>query len=260
MLNNYNDEYQNIAVNQKGSKLTITLNNPKVHNRLSSADIDYLIDVLAKVDLDYSIQVLVLTGAGKSFCAGFDINELDGMADKATLPKFDVLTDKMEQSRCATICAVNGGVYGGGVDLALACDFRVVINTAELLMPAARIGLHYYPSGIRRYVSRLGVASTKRLLLCADSVKSDQLVDIGFADELVAPEEFISSVDVLGQQIQGNAPLAVEGMKLAINTYGNSQVDEEQVYAAYKLALQSNDFKVGIQSVINKSKPEFKRD
>ena len=77
-------------------------------------------------------------------------------------------------------------MFGGATDLALACDFRVGVHGMVLRMPAARIGLHYYPSGLRRYVSRLGVSAAKRLFLLAETLPADELLRIGYLDRCVA--------------------------------------------------------------------------
>lgn len=254
-----NSSTNSILVAVEGSRLTVTLNNPAVHNRLSAADIDFLLQVIALVNQDTAIRVVVLTGTGKTFCSGFDLSELDGLAEEAKLPHFDQLTEQWEQLRCPSICALNGGVYGGAIDLALACDFRVMVDSAVLRMPAASIGLHYYPSGIRRYVSRLGMAAAKRLLLSAESVSAEALAALGFADELVPVEMLASCVNERAQVLQDNAPLAVEGMKQAINLYANAQVDDQQVHASFARAIGSVDFKAGVQSVKLKTRPVFKR-
>jgi len=230
-----------------------------VHNRLSGHDIACLRDLLLKVNEDTDIRVVVLTGTGNSFCAGFDLAELSGLASEARLPDFDKLSDELEHLRCPTVCAVNGGVYGGAIDLALACDFRIGVTGCKVLMPAAGIGLHYYPMGIRRYVSRLGMAASKRLLLCAEPVRGEALLHIGFLDEMHPPAEFIARVDELAGRLQTNAPLAVEGMKHAINLYANAQVDDAPVLASFQHALASADFKAGVRSVGTKVPPVFKR-
>ena len=77
---------------------------------------------------------------------------------------FEAIVNRLEDLALPTICRLNGGVYGGSTDLALACDFRIGVDSGEMFMPAARLGLHYYKSGIMRYVSRLGVDNAKRLL------------------------------------------------------------------------------------------------
>ena len=248
-----------VLVEREGSRLTVTLDNPAVHNRLAGEDIACLREIFAGVNDDVDIRVLVLTGSGKSFCAGFDLGELVGLAADARLPDFDKLSDELEHLRCPTICALNGGVYGGAIDLALACDFRIGVTGCQLLMPAARIGLHYYPKGIRRYVSRLGMAVSKRLLLFAESFKGEALLEIGFLDEIHSAENFSDRVNELAAAIQGHAPLAVEGMKHAINLYANAHVDDAAVQASFQKALASPDFKAGGQSIRSKTPPGFKR-
>jgi len=249
-----------ISLCQQGSRLTITLDNPAVHNRLSGADIDCLRRVITNVNDDTGIRVVVLTGSGNSFCAGFDVGELGGLANNAQLPHFDKLTDELEQLRCPSICALNGGAYGGAIDLALACDFRIGVTGCQLLMPAARIGLHYYPNGIRRYVSRLGMAASKRLLLCAEPIRGEALLDIGFLDEMHPPAEFSARVQELAGRLQDHAPLAVEGMKHAINLYANAQVNDASVHASFQKALESGDFKAGVKSISLKVQPVFRRE
>jgi len=248
-----------VALCRQGSRLTITLDNPAVHNRLSGHDIACLRKVLPEINEDTDIRVVVLTGTGNSFCAGFDLAELSGMAGEARLPDFDKLSDELEHLRCPTLCALNGGVYGGAIDLALACDFRIGVSGCKLLMPAARIGVHYYPAGIRRYVSRLGMAAAKRLLLCAEPLRGEALLSIGFLDEIHPPAEFGARVNELAERLQSNAPLAVEGMKHAINLYANAQVDDASVRKSFQQALASADFRAGVQSLGSKEPPPFKR-
>jgi len=250
---------QCVSLRRQGPRLTVTLDNPAVHNRLSEGDIAGLRDLFVTVNEDTDVRVLVLTGAGKSFCAGFDLGELRGLAEEARLPDFDKLSDELESLRCPTICALNGGVYGGAIDLALACDFRIGVAGCQLFMPAAGIGLHYYPSGIRRYVSRLGMAASKRLLLAAETLRGEALLHIGFLDEMHPPVEFEARVNELADTLQNHAPLGVEGMKQAINLYANAQIEDAAVRAAFHRALASSDFRVGVQSVGSKTKPKFNR-
>ena len=126
-----------------------------------------------------------------------------------------------------TICRLNGGVYGGSTDLALACDFRIGVDTAEMFMPAARLGLHYYKSGIRRYVSRLGVDNAKRLFLTAEKIGAAEMLRIGYLTAMVPPEALDEEVDRLAAVLAGNAPVAMRGMKRAINEFARGKLDEE---------------------------------
>src|ERR1700753_2336784 len=155
-----------------GARATIRLNRPKHLNRLQPDDLDTLMQHFDRIEADPAIRVLVLTGTGRAFSAGYDLNSV---ADRATSAEeqpsagsaFEVVVNRLEDLGVPTICRLNGGVYGGSTDLALACDFRIGIDTCEMFMPAARLGLHYYKSGIARYVARLGLDNAKRLFLTA---------------------------------------------------------------------------------------------
>ena len=177
----------------KGARATIRLNRPKHLNRLQSEDLGDLMKLFDRIEADAAIRVLVLTGTGRAFSAGYDLNSV---ADRATSAKeqqsagsaFEVVVDRLEDLGVPTICRLNGGVYGGSTDLALACDFRIGVDTAEMFMPAARLGLHYYKSGIARYVSRLGVDNAKKLFLTAQKITAPEMLRIGYLTAMV-PEE-----------------------------------------------------------------------
>ena len=141
-----------------GPLAVITLNRPTHRHRLHAADLVVLKDHLSRIDADPAIRVAVLqsdaTAANGVFCAGYHIGEHGAEADDAT---FAQIVDMLEDLRPPTLCALSGDVYGGATDLVLACDFTIAVDTVRMRMPAAALGLHYYPSGIVRYVSRLGV-------------------------------------------------------------------------------------------------------
>ena len=149
-------------------RATITLNRPQHANRLHREDLLALQAHISALAADPLLRVVVLTGNGPHFCAGFNLQEL-GQADAAGADPqlFEHTVDALEALPVPTIARLNGGVFGGATDLALACDFRVGVQGMRLRMPAARIGLHYYASGLQRYVSRLGLAAAKRLFLLA---------------------------------------------------------------------------------------------
>src|SRR5690606_30809646 len=98
---------------------------------------------------------------------------------------FGETVDLIEKARPITIAAVNGGAYGGGTDLCLACDFRIGIPESNMFMPAAKLGLHFYPGGMSRYVSRLGLNQAKRLFLTAQKINAQEMLAIGFLTEVV---------------------------------------------------------------------------
>jgi enoyl-CoA hydratase/carnithine racemase len=152
---------------------------------------------------------------------------------------------------------LNGGVYGGSTDLALACDFRIGIESCEMLMPAARLGLHYYPSGIRRYVSRLGVAAAKKLFLTAQKVDAAEMLRIGYLDALVPAGELDVAVDALAAILAANAPNAIRGMKRAINEIARASFDEDAARRRHQDSLRGEEIKEGIAAFAEKRKPDF---
>src|ERR671936_1310891 len=159
-----------------GARASIRLNRPRHLNRLQAEDLGELLKLFDRVESDPAIRVLVLTGTGRAFSAGYDLNSV---AERAASAKeqpsagsaFEVVVNRLEDLGVPTICRLNGGVYGGSTDFALACDFRIGVDTSEMFIPAARLGLHYYKSGIARYVSRLGVDNAKKLFLTAQKIE-----------------------------------------------------------------------------------------
>ncbi len=146
--------------------------------------------------------MLVLTGTGRAFSAGYDLNSVAERAVSANEQQsagsaFEVVVNRLEDLGVPTICRLNGGVYGGSTDLALACDFRIGVDTAEMFMPAARLGLHYYRSGIKRYVTRLGVDNAKKLFLTAQKISAPEMLRIGYLTAMVPEETLDEEVDKL---------------------------------------------------------------
>src|SRR3954451_295338 len=204
-----------------GARATIRLNRPKHLNRLQAEDLGELIKLFDRVEADPAIRVLVLTGTGRAFSAGYDLNSVAERAVSASEQQsagsaFEVVVNRLEDLGVPTICRLNGGVYGGSTDLALACDFRIGVDACEMFMPAARLGLHYYKSGIKRYVSRLGVDNAKKLFLTAEKIDAAEMLRIGYLTALVPAEALDEEVDRLAAILAGNAPRAMAGMKRAI--------------------------------------------
>src|ERR1700744_2242560 len=158
------------VLERDGARATIRLNRPQHLNPLQADDLDVLLKLFAEIEADPALRVLVLTGTGRAFSAGYDLNSVAERATSDTEQKsagsaFEAVVNRLQDIGIPTIGRLNGGVYGGSTDLALACDFRIGVDTCEMFMPAARLGLHYYKSGIRRYVSRLGADNATKMFL-----------------------------------------------------------------------------------------------
>ena len=168
----------------EGGIATITLNRPAQRNKLENGDLQLLLEHFEAVERDPSVRVLVLTantsGQPKPvFCAGFDIGGFDENGHGSTF--FEQIPDRLASLRPVTVCALNGSVYGGATDIVLACDLRVGLEGIEWRMPATALGLHYYPSGLQRYVSRFGVLAAKRAFLTARPFGMAQLQALGLS-------------------------------------------------------------------------------
>lgn len=245
-----------------GARATIRLNRPQHRNRLQSEDLGDLLKLFDRIEADPAIRVLVLTGTGRSFSSGYDLNSV---ADRATSENeqpsagsaFEVVVNRLEDLGVPTICRLNGGVYGGSTDLALACDFRIGVDTAEMFMPAARFGLHYYPSGIKRYVSRLGVDNAKMLFLTAQRITAPEMLRIGYLTAMVPAESLDEEVDKLATILAGNAPLAMRGMKRAINEFARGRLDEQAADRRHRESMRSTEIKEGIKALAEKRPPRF---
>ncbi|MCA1477999.1 MULTISPECIES: enoyl-CoA hydratase/isomerase family protein [Bradyrhizobium] len=245
-----------------GARATIRLNRPKHLNRLEAEDLDELTRLFDRVEADPDIRVLVLTGTGRAFSAGYDLNSVAERAVSAGEQQsagsaFEAVVNRLEDLGVPTICRLNGGVYGGSTDLALACDFRVGVDTAEMFMPAARLGLHYYPSGIKRYVTRLGVDNAKKLFLTAQKIDAPEMLRIGYLTTMVPLEFLDEEVDTLAAILAGNAPQAMRGMKRAINEFARGELDEGAADRRHRDSMRGDEIKEGIKAFADKRAPRF---
>jgi len=241
----------------QGKVAVITLNNPESANRLTVDDLETLQAHISNVNKTSEISVLVLKSTGKYFCSGFDITSLDESAKEKSL-MFEVVVNAVEDCRPITIASVQGGVYGGATDLVLACDFRVGSQSADMLMPAAKLGIHFYQRGLMRYVSRLGVDTAKRLLLTAEKIESAEMKEIGFLTELVPHEDLDQAVKALTEQLMLMAPLAILGMKKHLNRIASNTLNIDELNDDVARAQNSEDLQEGRKAWAEKRAPVFK--
>jgi enoyl-CoA hydratase/carnithine racemase len=245
-----------------GARATIRLNRPRHHNRLEADDLGVLLKLFDRIEADPALRVLVLTGTGRSFSSGYDLGSVAERAVSANEQQsagsaFEVVVNRLEDLAVPTICRINGGVYGGSTDLALACDFRIGVDSAEMFMPAARLGLHYYKSGIARYVSRLGADNAKMLFLTAQKIAAPEMLRIGYLTAMVPMEMLDAEVDKLATILGGNAPAAMAGMKRAINEFAHGKLDEAAADQRHRDSMRGAEIKEGIKAFAEKRPPKF---
>ena len=221
------------------------LNSPKSKNALKSEDMLLIRDILER-EAKSEIYALIISGKGNVFCSGADFSELISIIgtnrQDQELQSNDMskLCDSIQNFPHPTVCALNGSAYGGGVEIACACDFRISVSNIEIIIPPAKIGIHYHPSGIRRFLNIFGQAVTKKLLLTATKMSEKELKDVGFFDQIIGDgEDVIEKAHSFIKQCKELSSEAVSGMKLSINDIIMDSVDTKSLDLRIGKALRS---------------------
>ena len=240
---------------------TLTLNRPAQRNKLENGDLQQLLAHFGTVERDTSVRVLVLTAntTGQPrpvFCAGFDIGGFDENGHGSSF--FEQIADRLAALRPVTVCALNGSVYGGATDLVLACDLRIGLQGIEWRMPATALGLHYYPSGLQRYVSRFGVLAAKRAFLTARPFDMAQLQALGLFEAVSDAAGWQATLDALVQDVLALAPLAVQETKRSLNEIAQGDYNAQRLREREHLSCASADFAEGRAAFAERRKPVFR--
>jgi enoyl-CoA hydratase/carnithine racemase len=211
---------------------------------------------LREVNANAAVRVLLLQAEGKHFCSGFNIDAVPGV-DAGAL--FEELTNAWENARPVTVAAIQGGVYGGATDLALACDFRLGVPSCEMFVPAARLGLHFYRGGLERYVNRLGVGVAKRVLLACETLDAEAMRDCGFLDQLLPDRAALQiAAEALCTRLASYAPLALAAMKQHLNAIASGRLDLAQLQSDIAVSNASQDLAEGVRAWQEKRAPQFR--
>ena len=240
---------------------TITQNRPAQRNRLENGDLQVLLQHVAQIDEDLDMRVVVLTANTQGqpkpvFCAGYDIGGFAEPGQGSTA--FEKVPEALAQLRPISICALNGSVYGGATDLVLACDLRVGLKDLEWRMPAAALGLHYYPSGLLRYVNQFGVAAAKRAFLTAKVFSGTELQNLGVLDCMEDADSLQSGVNQLAREVLNMAPIAVQATKRSLNEIASGQYNAAVLREREMESTRTEDFAEGLKAFAERRKPVFK--
>lgn len=233
----------------------IVLDRPEAHNALDRAAMEAFRAVLGDWASDPALRALVVTGRGRSFCAGAALGDVGtgGWTDNPLTR----LCNALEDVPVPTIAALNGGAYGGGVEIALACDFRVGVTGMRAFVPPARLGIHYEPAGIARAIDRLGSQAARRMFLLAETFDAETLLAIGFLDHLVDPDALEGKAAELAGTVTGLAPLAVRGMKRTIVELTRGTLDAAAARERVAACFASADHAEGLAAQKERRPPRF---
>lgn len=255
--------FETLIVTDRGSIRTITINRPDVLNALNQQVLQELSGALDEVTAAKSIRAIVITGAGeKAFVAGADISAMKKMrpAEAEAFSRFGHgVMDKIETLPVPVIAAVNGFALGGGLELALACDFIYAADTAKLGLVEANLALIPGFGGIGRLSRRIGIARAREFLYCAHIATSEEALRIGLANKVFAPSAVLEEAVKTAQHMAEKGPYALEVVKRLLRTGQDSKltVANRLEQHSFGLMFSTDDVAEGITAFLDRRKPDF---
>lgn len=253
-----------IVVEYKADVAWVTLNRPDVRNALSRSLCNQLSEIAVNLDARDSVHKIVLTGSGdKAFCAGADLKERKGIsADKAGAYVNAVASaiETWGEIRKPTICAMNGLALGGGLELAMACDLRILVEGAEVGLPEVRLGIIPGAGGTQRMARLIGEARAKELILLGCRIGADRALEIGLVHRVVSRANLRGATDAILGELAACAPLSLMTAKSAIERgYGKPLTEALQMEReCYDVTLHSEDRDEGLAAFAEGRAPRFK--
>ena len=252
-----------LLVERRGTTAWVTLNRPDARNAMSRALNEQLADLAPEVDVDDDVRAVVITGAGdKAFSAGADLKERRGLSPDEAGRYVTVISRAITawaDMRKPTICAMNGSAYGGGLELALACDFRILVEGAELALTEVKLGIMPGGGGTQRLPRLIGEARAKELILLGRRIGSARALEIGLVHQVVPRAGFDAAVQALLSELATCGPLSVRAAKAAIERgYGkpiSEGLDIER--ECYDATLFSEDRNEGLAAFAEGRPPKY---
>ncbi len=254
-----------VRMEQQAGVARLTLDRPDVMNALSFDTLGQLGELIAQLREDKAVRVVILTGAGeRAFCAGADLKERVGFTEEQTLAFVTRIGDTFSALAALpqpVIAAINGVAYGGGLELALACDLRVAAAGARMGLTETSLAIIPGAGGTQRLPQIVGTARAKELIFCSRRLDADEAVAMGLVNRLAPQGQLMDLAQQLADSIAANGPLAVRAAKEAIDG-GNDGLDmatallnERQIYL--DRVLPSSDRLEALAAFREKRPPQF---
>jgi len=258
---------QDLLTARDGGVATLTLNRPERMNAITPAMLDALSQALVEADQDRDVRVIVLTGAGRGFCAGLDLKDLMagkniGSDPNAMPTRFDLRNAPpivLHQVDKPTICALNGGAAGYGLDLALGCDIRIASDAAKLAGGFAKRGVLPESGGTWLLPRLVGWAKACEIAFTGRTYTAQEALALGLVNQVVAHDLFEKEVRALAEEIAGNAPLAVQAIKrmMRLGLEDTFESNVHQVYLQLLPLFRTQDFQEGVKAFLERRPPRF---
>ena len=256
--------FETLSVEQSNGVATVTVNREQVLNAINRATLQELGDCFNNLESDVSVRVVVLTGAGnRAFIAGADISELAEMtptSGHAIARRGQELCERIERSAVPVIAAVNGFALGGGLELTMACTFRVAVDTATFGQPEVNLGLIPGFGGTQRLPRLIGPGRALEMLLTGKSIDAGDAERLGLVNKVVPTEKFLDEVDDFARVLADKPPMAVKYILEAVRTGIQIPLPDacELEATLFGLVAATEDMREGIQAFLEKRAAVFK--
>ncbi len=250
---------------EEGPVTVVTLNRPEKLNSWNFEMRTRLREVIEGCARDPGLRVLIFTGAGRAFSAGEDVGEMGELTRVGTRAfRVEARTihdvfDVVESMEVPVIAAFDGVAAGGGLELALSCDFRVVGDQARLVMPEARVGLIPGSGGCSRLVRHVGLGRAKELVMLGATIPAFRALELGLVTQVVADGEAVSAAKALADRLLGLAPLALGMAKLVLNTCADvdSETGRRMERLAQSVLKVTEDHREGVAAFSERRPPKW---
>ncbi len=260
-------DYTDMLYEDSGHVATITLNRPDRLNAISGPMLESISQAFRDADADRNVRVIILTGAGRGFCAGLDLKDLGsggiGSGNGAGFPaRFDLQSSPpmvLHTTDKPVICALNGPAAGYGMDIALGCDMRVASTKSKLAAVFTKRGVLPESGGTWLLPRLIGWAKAAEVAFRGQTLSAEECLELGLVNAVVEPDALISTVNEWAAEIAANAPIAVQATKRMMRL-GLDETFEANVHHVYLQLLPlfgTEDFKEGVKSFIEKRAPQF---
>lgn len=256
-------KFDNILVIKNNKIAQVTINRPNKLNALNSATIHELSDAFKDLEDDEDVNVIVLTGSGdKAFVAGADISEFahfsvdegGGLARKGQ----EMLFNLIENLSTPVIAAINGFALGGGLELAMACHFRIASENAKMGLPEVSLGVIPGYGGTQRLPQLVGKGKAMEMIMTATMIPADEALNCGLVNHVTTQEELLPLAEKIAGKIMRNSSVAISAAIRAVNANFEDGVNGFDIeIEEFGECFGTNDYKEGTTAFLEKRKPNF---